>query len=140
MYAKQNKRNVTYIDDLPDLEDIESHPGVGHTPFNYQGHQDTPETFKKFIRLDAYKNIMLSPRYAKNPFLRCVSPNNPIIKVSVKIVDTSKNIMKLATSIVVKKSSDLNLIGFSLYELIKWPKIHPATSNNRINLAELNGS
>ena len=58
MYAKQNKRNVTYIDDLPDLEDIESRPGmyndmigVDNTQLQYQGHQgDIPDKFKKFIR------------------------------------------------------------------------------------------
>jgi hypothetical protein len=62
MYA-QNKRNVTMIDDLPDLEDLESRPGmygggnpnmmgVGqHTPFQNQGPTGgLPEKFNKFIR------------------------------------------------------------------------------------------
>lgn len=61
MYA-QNKRNVTMIDDLPDLEDLESRPGmhggppnmmgVGqHIPFQNQGATGSiPEKFKKFIR------------------------------------------------------------------------------------------
>jgi hypothetical protein len=42
MYAQQNKRNVTYIDDLPDLEDLESNqqdPNGG-----------VPQQFQKFIR------------------------------------------------------------------------------------------
>lgn len=62
MYAQQNKRNVTMIDDLPDLEDLESRPGmyggppnmmgVGqHVPFQNQGPPGgIPEKFRKFIR------------------------------------------------------------------------------------------
>ena len=60
MYSQQNKRNVTYIDELPDLEDLESRPGmqggpmmgVGqHTPFQHHGPPGgIPEKYKKFIR------------------------------------------------------------------------------------------
>jgi hypothetical protein len=62
MYAQQNKRNVTYIDDLPELEDLESHPGMnggpssmmgvgGHVPFQQQGPPGgIPAKFQKFIR------------------------------------------------------------------------------------------
>ena len=62
MYARQNKRNVTMIDDLPDLEDLESRPdmyggppnmmGVGqHVQFQHQGPSGgIPDNFRKFIR------------------------------------------------------------------------------------------
>jgi hypothetical protein len=62
MYAQQNKRNVTMIDDLPDLEDLESRPGmhgrpqnmmgVGqHVPFQHSGPPGgIPAKFQKFIR------------------------------------------------------------------------------------------
>ena len=64
MYSQQNKRNVTYIDDLPDLEDLESRgtmSGVpyqgrvmgidNHVPFQNQGPPgDIPEKYKNFIR------------------------------------------------------------------------------------------
>jgi hypothetical protein len=65
MYAQQNKKNVTYIDDLPDLEDLESRPGMNntmqggsgnmvgvgqHVPFQHQGPTGLPDKFKKFIR------------------------------------------------------------------------------------------
>jgi hypothetical protein len=62
MYTQQNKRNVTMIDDLPDLEDLESRPGmmyggppnmgVGqHVPFQNQGSPGgIPEKFRNVIR------------------------------------------------------------------------------------------
>lgn len=57
MYAQPNKKNVTFIEDLPDLEDLESRGrprdmlGVGnHVPFQQDGHPGIPEKFQKFIR------------------------------------------------------------------------------------------
>lgn len=64
MYAQPNKKNVTYIDDLPDLEDLESRGGMArpsgdmhgmgvgnHTPFQHSGPPGgMPEKYKKFIR------------------------------------------------------------------------------------------
>ena len=62
MYAQQNKRNVTMIDDLPDLEDLESRQGIHgwspnmmgvgqHVPFQHQGPPGgIPDKFRKFIR------------------------------------------------------------------------------------------
>jgi hypothetical protein len=54
MYAQPNKNKVTFIDDLPNLEELESGGdtqsmhGVGnHNPFQ-QG--NVPEKFQKFIR------------------------------------------------------------------------------------------
>jgi len=56
MYAQQNKRNVTYIDDLPDLEDLESGGGSGMQGVGQfqqgpgPGHGPIPDKYKKFIR------------------------------------------------------------------------------------------
>lgn len=62
MYAQPNKKNVTYIDDLPDLEDLESRGGMHGPPHGMQGvgeHSQfqhngppggIPAKFQKFIR------------------------------------------------------------------------------------------
>ena len=67
MYAQQNKKNVTYIDELPELEDIEYRPVMNGMPGGHMSmmgigehipNENIPDKFKKFIR-----NPMGPPHY-----------------------------------------------------------------------------
>ena len=53
MYARAQpttKQNVTFIDDLPDLEDLESRGGMQGVGQFQQGSGQVPDRYKKFIR------------------------------------------------------------------------------------------
>ncbi len=50
MYAQPNKKNVTYLDDLPQLEDLESTGGTIDVRQSMHGNHEIPPKFQKFIR------------------------------------------------------------------------------------------
>jgi hypothetical protein len=60
MYSQQNKRNVTMIDDLPELDDLESNP-------NMNGHQEYSNTYDQPIGDHGQFQKFIRPRMGSPP-------------------------------------------------------------------------